>query len=104
MSIRRMIQWNDAKKKFIGYITYGNFKGEFIAPNGKEKAVLINQVVTEVTKLGIRVANITFDGLSSNFSACEELGASFNQLNMKPFFLIQWTQKKFIFYLMPATC
>lgn len=61
--------------------------------------MLINQVVTEVTRLGIRVANITFDGLSSNFSACEELGASFNQLNMKPFFFNPVDSKKIHIFL-----
>lgn len=126
MSIRRMIQWNDAKKRFIGYITHGQFVGQIpvarnalvflitglnsdfslpiahyfvIAPNGREKALIINQVVTEVTKLGVRVANITFDGLSSNLSACEELGASFKQSFMKPFFINPVDSKKVHIFL-----
>lgn len=112
MNIRRMVQWNDSKKKFIGYITHGQFKTEnipvarnalvflvtglnsdfslpiahyfIIALNAAEKASIIVEVITEISKLGIRIANLVFDGLSSNLSACKTLGASFDLLNIKP--------------------
>lgn len=115
MSIRRLVQWSDAKKKFLGHITYGEFENHkkpvarnalvflltainadfslpiahhfVIALNAAEKASLINHIVTEVTSLGVKIANITFDGLQANVSACKILGASFDLVNMKPFIL-----------------
>lgn len=115
MSIRRMVQWNDAKKRFYGYISHGEFETEnipvarnalvflvtglnadfslplahyfVIALKGTEKALLIKDIVTEITNLKIRIANLTFDGLQSNISACKALGASFDILNMKPYIL-----------------
>lgn len=114
MSIRRMVQWNEAKKKFIGYFTHGTYNTQnipvarnvlaflvtglnsdfslpiahyfIIAMKAVEMALIINEVIAELTKLGIRIANITFDGLSTNIKACEVLGASFNILDMRPFF------------------
>lgn len=38
----------------------------------------------EVSKLGAKVKNITFDGMYVNFSTCEEMGASFNIANFNP--------------------
>lgn len=115
MSIRRMVQWNEAKKRFSGYITHRQFQTEnipvarnalvflitglnadfslplahyfVIALKGSEKALLIDEVVKEVTNLKIRIANIAFDGLQSNITACTILDASFNMLNMKPYIL-----------------
>lgn len=114
ISIRRLVQWSDAKKKFLGYITYGRFVGEVpvarnalvflltainadfslliahyfvIALNATERAFLIDEIVTKITKLGVKVATITFDGLRANLSACEALKASFNVVNPKPFIL-----------------
>lgn len=115
MFIRRLVQWSDGKKKFLGHITYGQFEchsipvarnalvflltainADFslpiahhfvIALNAAEKASLINHIITEVTSLGVKVANITFDGLQANISACKILGASFDLVNVKPFFL-----------------
>lgn len=115
MAVRRMVQWDSAKKKFKGYITYGEYgsndipvarnalvfmasciNGDFSVPiahyfitvlKGHEKSLLITDIIEEITKLGIIVANITFDGLGSNLSACEHLGACFNLLDMRPYIL-----------------
>lgn len=115
MAIRRMVQWDSAKKQFKGYITYGEYgsndipvarnalvfmasciNGDFSVPiahyfitvlKGHEKSLLISDIIEVITKLGITVANITFDGLGSNLSACEHLGACFNLLDMRPYIL-----------------
>lgn len=115
MSIRRLVQWSDAKRKFSGHITYGRIENnkisvarnalvflvtainaDFSLPiahhfvislNAAEKACLIEHIMIKITSLGVRLANITFDGLQANLSACQALGASFDLLNMKPFIL-----------------
>lgn len=114
MSIRRLVQWNDSKKRFMGYISHGQFVGDIpVAKNAlvflvtgvnadfslpvahyfiiqlkaQEKALLIYEVITAVTRLGVRVSNITFDGLQSNTSACEQLRASFKKLEIRSYIL-----------------
>lgn len=123
MHIRRHVQWSDAKKKFQGFISYGkkdddgeipvaqqalvflitgvNFKLSipiayfFIKKlNGTEKSFLIKEILREVTEVGVRITNITFDGDPANFAACSLLGASFSPLNLKPYFLNPVNRKK----------
>lgn len=114
MAIRRLVQWSEAKKKFLGYVTYGSFQtnipvarnalvflatalnADFSIPiahhfvvslKKNELATLLQEVITKITSLGIKVACITFDGLRTNFAACEFLGASLKPNNIKPFIL-----------------
>lgn len=116
MNIRRHVQWNEAKNKFIGFISYGskdnngelpvaqqalvflitgiNFEMSipiahfFITTlTATQKAFLIKEIIKEITKTGVKVVNITFDGLPSNFSACKMLGASFFLNDFRPYFL-----------------
>lgn len=83
MSIRRLVQWSDAKKKFMGYITHGKFDNDIpvarnalvflltainadfslpiahyfvIALNAAERASLLTEIITGITKIGVRVA------------------------------------------------
>lgn len=115
MAIKQHIQWSDAKKKFLGYATYGDeanlthqpiatqaivflvtaINATFSIPAAyhfitslkkNEKKKLILEVVSALTNIGIVIVNITFDGLSTNLSTCRELGACFDVENMRPFF------------------
>lgn len=116
MSIRKHVQWSEAKKKFLGFINFGskNQDGEipvakqalvfmitgvniqlslpvahfFIdSLSGTEKACLIKEVLKALTNTGVKVINITFDGFSNNFTALTLLGASFKLDNMKPYII-----------------
>lgn len=118
MAIRKAVKWHDVEKKFVGPITYGLRSDDMYQPvannalvfmlNGvnydmcipvaryfiqslqaEEKAALLEDIIVEITKLGVRVLSITFDGLPSNLTACELLGAVFDVEkldNMNPFF------------------
>ena len=106
---------SDAKKKFLGFITYGSKKkhngipvakqalvfmvtavnGDFSFPVahffidslvGMEKAYLIKEVLRSLTNVGIKVINLTFDGFPNNFTACTRLGASFKLTDLRPYF------------------
>lgn len=43
-----------------------------------ERAELVNDVVTEITKHDIKIVNITFDGYKANAPMCRLLGADFS--------------------------
>lgn len=114
MAIRRLIQGSEAKKKFLGYISYGSIKTDIpVARNALvflatamnadfsiliahhfvvslkkiELATLLEEIIAKITNLGVRVACITFDGLRTNLTACEVLWASLKPHNTKPFIL-----------------
>lgn len=115
MNIRRHVSWNEAKNKFLGFITYGrkNEDGElpvarqalvFLVTGlnvkvsipiahffikglkGREKQTLKNRMIAEITRVGAKVINVTFDGYENNFTACRLSGASFKWSDMRPFF------------------
>lgn len=44
----------------------------------KEKALITRQVILAVSKTGVRVISLTFDGLKGNISVCRFLGANFS--------------------------
>lgn len=44
----------------------------------KDRAELVKDVITEITKRGIKVENITFDGYTANAAMCKLLGADFS--------------------------
>lgn len=44
----------------------------------RERFELVNDVIKEITKRGVKVANITFDGNTANAPMCEQLGADFS--------------------------
>lgn len=46
--------------------------------DGRERAELVKEVITEITKRGIKVANLTFDGNTANGPMCKILGANFD--------------------------
>lgn len=111
--IKRHVQWLHGEKKFSGFITYGRKEpGEnlplasqaivflitcvelkislpvahyFITSlKAEEKVVLLIEIIRNLIKLKVNTLNITFDGLASNRSMCEMLGASFDPDNLNP--------------------
>lgn len=115
MAIKQVIQWSDVRKKFLGYVTYGDrdepedrsiashaivflLSGidqafsipvayHFIKSLKKdEKKDLLIDVVTALTQIGITIVNITFDGLSTNFLVCKSLGACLDTNDLHPYF------------------
>lgn len=117
MSIRKHLQWSGSHTTFLGQINYG-FRPECMEVplannalvfmvNGhnldlnvavayyfvnsltaEEKAALLREIISKVRECGVRVLSITFDGLSSNFTMCELLGANFNLNNLTPYFVL----------------
>lgn len=118
MHIQRNMSWCRATNKFVGLIDIGthNENEEFTLAKdvivfmvssmntyfqlpiafyfiqsltGKEKADLLIQITTEISKRGIKVAAVTFDGHSSNVNMCQRLGAKLTHENpeYEPFFL-----------------
>lgn len=132
MSMRKHIQWSDSRKQFMGYISHGiriehkndipvarnvlvflvsGINVDFHMPiayyfvtalNSTERAELISQVIAAVSSTGVKVVSLTFDGLSSNFSASEKLGASFNLKNMKPYISSPIDNSNI--YILPDVC
>lgn len=116
MSIRQHVQWLEHEKRFSGLITYGirdvheeipvakhalvfmlnGINLEFSIPvafyfivglYANEKSKLIVDIITTFTNIGVRIANITFDGLVTNIATCKRLGASFEFREPKPYFI-----------------
>lgn len=116
MNIKRHINWNEAKNKFVGFISYGrnDVNGELPVASqalvflltginvnisipvahffikgllAEEKAALINKIIIEITQAGGFLINVTFDGYANNFAACRILGASFKLSDLRPYFL-----------------
>lgn len=115
MHIRRHVQWSDTQKKFLGFISFGRKDKDGRLPvanqalvflitgininisipiayffvrslNGTEKSIIIKEILRQISEHGIKLINLTFDGLRSNFTACTRLGANFSFDNFKPFF------------------
>lgn len=115
-SMQKHLQWRDSDKRFLGFIDIGkrpehvdwpistqvlvfllngiNF--EFSIPvayyfitslNAKEKKTVLLEVIENITNAGVKLVNITFDGLITNFGMCQQLGASFNLSNPKTYFI-----------------
>lgn len=105
MYIRKQIYWCNRTHKYMGHITYGSNPNESELPIAKQiivfflsglnkffefpvgyhligtlsseqKAELVLDVIKIVTECGVRIANLTFDGLRSNGSMCELLGTN----------------------------
>lgn len=115
MAIRRHLEYVNAEQRFSGYIHCGKTLPDGQLPianqilvfmftslhektsipvayygikslDKSEKRDLIIEILTELHHTGVKVVNITFDGLMSNRGACELLGASFDVRNIVPFF------------------
>lgn len=115
MAIRRHIQYDHQKKEFLGFSQYGNLNkdGKASVSNNVlvfmvtvlnyqlsipvayypitsltcyEKRDLLVEILTSLHDNGVKIINVTFDGLASNPSTCELLGASFDPKNIVPCF------------------
>lgn len=131
MSIRRHIQWSDARKQFIGRVDYGfNVKNDalpvaknaivfmingvsrnFNLPiafffidtlNASERKHLLLEIITALTELNVRLISVTFDGLSTNIPMCVELGACFQEKKFQPYFYNHITRDKIYVILDPS--
>lgn len=56
--------------------------------DAEQRKKLLLEATKIVTECGIRISNVTFDGLASNFSMCEKLGANLDVLStsFQPYF------------------
>lgn len=62
--------------------------------NTEEKAELLHDTIVEVNKTGACLLSIAFDGLSTNFTTLQSMGASFDINDLKPFILNPETNQK----------
>lgn len=114
MSIHQHAQWCDHSKTMYGYPTYGRKPSEnilasqaivfmlvgvnerlqstvayhFISSlNGKQRSDLLKSVVKAILKCGIKILNLTSDGLPANQTMCEKLGANMDHrsIRFKPY-------------------
>lgn len=114
IAIRKHVQYDHQKKQWYGYIKYRKKDNNGKLPiannalvfmvtslnsgssipiayypikslDAAEKRDLLVNILSELSKIQVKVTNITFDGLSSNLAACEMLEASFDPRNPIPF-------------------
>lgn len=132
VSIRQHIQWIHGEKKFSGFMNYGQRKddevpvanfaifflvtiieskqslifGYFLIKhlNTDEKSELLTTVINEINSTGCYLMSIAFDGLATNFSVCEKLGASFDVDNFRPFIPNDSISKRICIVLDPPHC
>lgn len=129
VSIRKHIQWVHARKQFSGIVTYGRRDGDEtpvannaiffllnLVESGQslilgcflikyldtiEKSELIKDVIAKINSTGAYLMSIAFDGLRTNFSTCEALGASFDLQNLQPFIINPKNNSKIAIVLDP---
>lgn len=116
VAIRKHLQWIHDKKKWSGYINYGKLLENNKLPlahnvlvfmvtildhnvslpiayyaitslDATEKKLLLLDVLQQLSSIGVKITNIVFDGLSTNLAVANELGASFDLNDLKPFFI-----------------
>lgn len=109
--LRQQIIWSLQQLKYIGFVSYGEKPGNdqntvakqaivfllngidvnFEFPvayylidelNMNERRDLVTKIISAVTRCGIKITNLTFDGHSANVPACELLGAKL-KINLK---------------------
>lgn len=131
VAIRRHVQYDHQKKQWYGYITKGKPGADGKLPvannalvfmltilnfcvsipiayynittlDGNEKKNLLLDIMTTLHDVGVTVTNVTFDGLKSNQTACELLGASFDPHKPIPFFLHPVSKHKVYVILDPC--
>lgn len=117
MNIRQQVQWMNDKKCFTGFITFGkvveNAESLPIATQvlvflvsginipfhlpiahyfvgsleGIDKVFLLKSIIKSLSDIGIIVLTSTFDGHSTNITACEIMGSSFEFNDFHPQFM-----------------
>lgn len=114
MAVRQHVQWLDDKKQFSGFITYGKIPHDskqlpiathvlvfmlsginvsFNLPiayyfvgslQGVDKVILFHSIVKVLHDCGVKLLTMTFDGFSSNITACEIMDCSFDVDDFHP--------------------
>lgn len=131
MSIRKHLQWSDSQKIFIEHVNYGSRPNSTAMPvannaivfmvngvgakfnfpianyfinslNTDEKIGLLMAVVTEIRRYDVRVLSVTFDGLNTNSSMCETVGATFQPNNWKPYILFPGDERRIYIIFDPS--
>lgn len=127
MHIKSHLEWIHEKKAFSGLITYGERENvnmrlakqaivflitsielKISLPvahffidnlNAQEKQNMLLDMIRCLWAIGINILTITFDGLITNRSMCEKLGACFQPPNIQPF--IEVDNKQILILLDP---
>lgn len=127
MHIKSHLEWIHEKKAFSGLITYGERENDnmrlakqaivflvtsielkislpvahfFIdSLNAQEKINMLFEIIRCLQTIGVNILTITFDGLVTNRSMCEKIGACFQPPNIRPF--IEVDSKKILILLDP---
>lgn len=131
MAIKKHQQWCFKTSKFYGGVTYGNTEAtEETANNAivflvnginahikvpiayhlitsiaaQSRLELLTQVIKSILERGVLIANITFDGLGSNATMCEMLGAKLDPFDLRPYFIEPSKGHKIQIILDPSHC
>lgn len=129
MSIRKHIQWCSKTKQFLGNVTYGNTLDQkannaivFLANGinskiqvpvayhfitsltGRDRMIILLEILAVLFKRGVIIANITFDGLPANINMCTLLEASFKDGDMRTYFIEPYSQRKIYIISDPSHC
>lgn len=69
-----------------------------------QRSKLLTEIIKTVSRCGITISNITFDGYSSNLVACNTLGANLDVLDkdFKPYFLNPLNEQRIYIFLDPC--
>lgn len=132
VGIRKHIQWLHSDKTYIGFVNCDRRENDEIpvancaifflvtmvetgqslilgyflvnSLNTYEKATLIRNTIHEINSTGCYLMSIAFDGLSTNFSAYESFGASFNIDDFRPFITDPFSSRRICIILNPPHC
>lgn len=127
MTIHRAYQWDDKKHKVSGHSDYGKsddspqdeelakealvyfvngINEKFKTPvayflinklKAQEKAHITKNIILALSKTGIKITSLTFDGLAGNIAMCRKLGANFT-LDMSFIINPHSSEKIFLFW------
>lgn len=72
--------------------------------NSMQRKDLIAEIIKAITECGIRISNVTFDGLYCNTKSCEILGANLNvhSVDFQPYFINPQNGEKIFIILDPC--
>lgn len=133
MNIRQQIFWSSHHLDYIGYVNFGQdpesekntiakqaivfvlngIEVNFEFPiayyfidtlNKHQRKHLLNNIIATIVRCGIKVTNVTFDGLSGNAAMCKLFGANLNVLSpeFQPYLLDPMNNEKIYIILDPV--
>lgn len=117
MALRKQIHWSIDKMDYVGQVENSNEEDErkhlaateaivfllnglnanfefpvayniFVSLNALQKKEMLEKIIKVVSTCGIKISNLTFDGLATNISMCSQLGANLDVMShdFQPFF------------------